>query len=303
MEFRQLEYFCTISDLENFTRTARVLHVSQPSVTKAIKALEGEFGLTLVDRSQKHIALTEEGKAFLVHAKKIMQDVEAAFRDMQRFRSEEGEAILRLGIPPMAEAYLFPDFFAKFRRACPDVTLEVQEAVDSLQVRERAELGELDFGIALGTGEEPSLHEMLILNDHMSLCVSMNHPLAMEKAVSFRQLRKEKFILQQPNTYQYRQVFRNCTEAGYAPDILLCVSQVKTIKELVANDIGVSVLPNFVMRSDTTFSRRPLAPVMKAPVVLCWGARRTLSRGDRQFMDFVKEYTESVEFKQRFRQE
>lgn len=48
MEFRQLEYFCTISELENFTRTAKVLHVSQPSVTKAIKALEAELGLTLM---------------------------------------------------------------------------------------------------------------------------------------------------------------------------------------------------------------------------------------------------------------
>ena len=303
MEFRQLEYFCTISDLENFTRTAQVLHVSQPSVTKAIKALEGELGLTLIDRSQKHIALTEEGKAFLVHARKILQDVEAAHRDMQRFKNEDEGGIVRFGIPPMVEAYLFPDFFTKFHQAYPEVTLDVQEFTDSLLVRERAELGELDFGIVLGRGEPSSLNEMTILNDQMSLCVSMNHPLAMEKIVDFRQLKKEKFIMQQPNTYQYRQVFRNCTEAGYTPDIVLCSSQIKTIKELVANGMGVSVLPNFVMRSDTTFSRRPLAPVMEVPVYLCWGSHKTLSQGDQQFMDFVKQYTESTEFKQRFRQE
>ena len=64
MEFRQLEYFCTISELENFTRTAEVLHVSQPSVTKAIKSLEAELGLTLIDRSQKHVSLTEDERHF-----------------------------------------------------------------------------------------------------------------------------------------------------------------------------------------------------------------------------------------------
>ena len=58
MEFRQLEYFCTISELENFTRTAEALHVSQPSVTKAIKALEAELGVMLINRSQKHVSLT-----------------------------------------------------------------------------------------------------------------------------------------------------------------------------------------------------------------------------------------------------
>ena len=303
MEFRQLEYFCTISDLENFTRTAQALHVSQPSVTKAVKALEGELGLTLIDRSQKRVALTEEGRAFLVHARKILQDVEAALRYMQRFRSEEGGGILRLGIPPMVEAYLFPELFMKFRKACPDVTLEVREVADSLLVREQTELGELDFGIVLGKGESFSLRETLMLNDHMSLCVSMNHPLAMEKTVSFRQLRKEKFIMQQPNTYPYRQVFQKCTEAGYAPDVLLCTSQIKTVKDLVTNDLGIAVLPNFVMRSDTTFSRRPLTPVMEVPVYLCWGAHKTLSQAEQKFIDFVKEYTESAEFKQHFRQE
>ena len=109
--------------------------------------------------------------------------------------------------------------------------------------------------------------------------------------------------LQQPNTYPYRQVFQKCTEAGYAPDVLLCTSQVKTVKDLVTNDLGIAVLPNFVMRSDTTFSRRPLTPVMEVPVYLCWGAHKTLSQAEQKFIDFVKEYTESAEFKQHFRQE
>ena len=80
MEFRQLEYFVTISELENFTRTAEVLHVSQPSVTKAIKSLEGELKLTLIDRSQKHVQLTEEGRTFLIHAQRIMRSSGRLFK-------------------------------------------------------------------------------------------------------------------------------------------------------------------------------------------------------------------------------
>ncbi|MFC2607430.1 MAG: LysR family transcriptional regulator, partial [Selenomonas sp.] len=71
MEIRQLEYFCTLAHLENFTRTAEALHVSQPSVTKAIKSLESEIGLMLVDRRQKRVSLTMEGRAFLLHAEEI----------------------------------------------------------------------------------------------------------------------------------------------------------------------------------------------------------------------------------------
>lgn len=105
MEFRQLEYFCTISELENFTRTAKVLHVSQPSVTKAIKALEAELGLTLIDRSQKHVTLTDAGRAFLIHARRIMQDAEIAKQDMMRFCVGSAGTV-HFGVPPMFEAYL-----------------------------------------------------------------------------------------------------------------------------------------------------------------------------------------------------
>ena len=303
MEFRQLEYFCTISDLENFTRTAQVLHVSQPSVTKAIKALEAELQITLIDRSQKRIALTEEGKVFLVHARKIMQDVKAAQRDMQKFRDEAKAGPIQLGVSPMVEAYLFPDLFTKFRQAYPDIALEVRELSDSQLVRECADLGELDFGIVLGSRGNSAAHERLILRDNMSLCVSMTHPLAMAKEVDFCRLREEKFILQPPNTYQHRQVFQYCTESGFVPDIVLCTSQIKTIKQLVTNEMGVSVLPDFAMWTDRTFSRRPLKPRMDVPVYLYWGSHKQLSQMDHQFLDFMEKYTESAEFKQYFHQE
>ena len=300
MEFRQLEYFCTISELENFTRTAEVLHVSQPSVTKAIKALESELGVVLIDRSQKRATLTEEGKVFLLHAQKIMQDTEIARRDMQRFRKDIHET-LRFGIPPMVEAYLFPDFFTKFRRAFPDVTLDVQEFADSEEVRSRADLGELDFGIILG-GAIESDHELRIMEDSMSVCLHSEHPLARKRVIAIEDLAEEKFIMQQPRTYQYREVYARCHEAGFVPELLLCTSQLKTIKQLVANREGISILPDFVTRMESIFVRRPLSPELEVVVSLYWGQQRCLSAVDNRLMDFMREYTATDEFKQRFLQ-
>ena len=300
MEFRQLEYFCTISELENFTRTAEVLHVSQPSVTKAIKALESELGVVLIDRSQKRATLTEEGKVFLLHAQKIMQDAEIARRDMQRFRKDIHET-LRFGIPPMVEAYLFPDFFTKFRRAFPDVTLDVQEFADSEEVRSRADLGELDFGIILG-GAAESDHELRIMEDSMSVCLHSEHPLARKRVIAIEDLAEEKFIMQQPRTYQYREVYARCHEAGFVPELLLCTSQLKTIKQLVANREGISILPDFVTRMESIFVRRPLSPELEVVVSLYWGQQRCLSAVDNRLTDFMREYTATDEFKQRFLQ-
>ncbi len=301
MEFRQLEYFCTISELENFTRTAEVLHVSQPSVTKAIKSLESELGVTLIDRRQKHVCLTEQGKVFLMHAQRIMQDAAFARKDMMRYRADM-QGMIHFGMPPMIEGYLFPELFTKFQEHFPEITLDVQEFSDSDEVRLRAEKGDLDFGIVLGEADEQPEHEMMIMRDRMILCLPPGHPLAAKEEVSFHDLQHEKFIMQQPNTYQYQQIMSRCGQYGFVPDIVLCTSQLKTIKQLVANGVGLSVLPEFVTRMEQIFVRRPLKPSMELRISLFWGGSKALSRTDTRFMDFIRNYAETPEFKQSFRQ-
>jgi len=301
MEFRQLEYFCTISELENFTRTAEVLHVSQPSVTKAIKALEAELGLQLIDRSQKRACLTEEGKAFLLHARRIMQDAAAAKQDMLRFRHDR-HGTVRFGMPPMVEAYLFPDFFTKFRQEFPDITLDLQEFGDSEEVRSKTDLGELDFGIVQDGGSDAE-NELCILRDLMSVCLPPGHELAQREALSFEDLAGEKFIMQQPRTYQHKAVLARCQAAGFTPEVLLCTSQLKTIKQLVANRMGISILPEFVTQTERAFVRRPLARPLEVVVSLYWCAHKPLSAVGNCFTEFVRKYTATPEFKRYYRQE
>ena len=299
VEFRQLEYFCTISRLENFTRTAEVLHVSQPSVTKAIKALEAELQLTLIDRSQKHVTLTPEGKAFLLHVEKILQEIEETRQDMERFQIEK-KGTIHFGIPPMVEAYLFPDLFTEFKAVYPDVKLDVKEYSDSVEVRQKAEEGELDFGIIFEAEAEDGPTEILIMTDNMSLCVNSEHPLAAADSVNFSQLRNEKFIMQQSNTYQYRNVYERCVAQGFVPDILLCTTQLKTIKQLVANKLGISILPDFVTSTETIFVRKPLDPPLQVRIRLFWGANKCLSEMDEKFIGFMRRYITTDEFQEQF---
>ncbi len=293
MEFRQLEYFCAISHWKNFTRTAESLHVSQPSVTKAIKALEAELGLTLIDRSQKKVNLTEAGQAFLLHAQKIMGDMGVALKDMQRYRSDY-QGTIKFGLPPMVEAYLFPDLFTKFQQSFPNINLDVHEYSDSEEVRHKLTLGELDFGIVLGAVSSAAEDNFIIMRDSMSVCLPSSHPLTSQKIVSFNDLKDEKFIMQQPRTFQYQEVSRRCNDAGFVPNIMLCTSQIKTIKQLVANGMGVSILPNFVTRAEKNFVRRQLKPLQDVQITLNWGKEKAFSDVDVQFVEFIKDYAALV---------
>ena len=300
MELRQLEYFTTLSRLKNFTRTAEKLGVSQPSVTKAIKALETELGVKLIDRHSRNIMLTTEGHAFEVHAERILHDVEATKQDMQRF-CRTSSAKIKVCIPPMFEAYLFPDFFTRFKMENPQIDLVLQAYNDSEEVRRLVAAGELDFGIVMGEDVPLPPHEMSIARCNMNLCVDMGHRLANESSVTFEQLRGEKFIMQQPQTFQYRSIDRHCSEHDFTPDIVLCAAQTKTIKQLVANRMGVAILPEFVTRMDFAFRKVPFNPTYVIQISLCWRAQKVFSQADEQFIRFIKKYIDTPEFHEKIR--
>ena len=116
-------------------------------------------------------------------------------------------------------------------------------------------------------------------------------------------MKNEHFIMQQSNTYQYQQVYERCVERGYIPDILLCTTQLKTIKQLVGNRLGISVLPDFVTNEETIFVRRQLTPPLKVNICLYWGREKQLSDMDRRFLDFIKHYIATEEFRSHFQKE
>ena len=285
MELRQLEYFCKVGLFENFTRAAQFLHVSQPSVTKAIKSLEQELQLKLIDRSQKRISLTIGGQLFFEHAKKIMKDVEEAKNAMENFKIRHNN-IIRFGLPPMVESYLFPNFFLKYQSSHSTVYLDILECNDSGEIQQKLENNYLDFGIIYTSINAKRNRSIKLLNDEFYLCLPKSHRLAKNKVITFADLKDENFILQQTGTYQHQKTLELCTKSGYSPKVLLCTSQLKTIKQLVINEAGISFLPNFVVRQDRDFCYKRISPPMTFNVALAWSGSHS-SIDNEISLDFI----------------
>ena len=266
MELRQLEYFSTVSALKNFTKAARFLHVSQPSVTKAIQSLEAELKLTLLDRSQKHVCLTEAGQVFLIHVKKILQDVKAAQIAMERFQ-DKNAGVIRFGVPP--------------------ILIDLQECSDSLSIHENLENGVLDLGIVYLQADDVLKNSLKFLDDEFYLCLPLNHRLATSETISFQSLRDEKFILQPAGTFQNFATLQQSANAGFSPEILLSTSQLKTIKELVSSGAAVALLPRFAITPESNFKSVPLDPPIKFSLALTWSKFKELSPLCIRFLKFV----------------
>lgn len=193
MELRQLEYFYAISRTGSFTRAAANLHVAQPSITNDIHKLEEELGIVLFDRSQKKVSLTVEGTAFYARAERILRELKEAISEMDDFRNLQ-KGTIKIAVPPMIGAYLFPNIFINFKREYPHLDLVVFEE-GSLAARSMLEKEELDLGLVILPKNMSLLSTLPITRQQIVLCVSHSHRLAQKNSASFCDLRDEQFIL------------------------------------------------------------------------------------------------------------
>ena len=99
MELRHLRYFCAVADKLSFTKAAQELRVAQPALTRQIHDLEEELGVKLLNRSKNRVALTEQGRTFLIDAKHLLELAAQSVRAVQRLDRGETGSLISLTCP------------------------------------------------------------------------------------------------------------------------------------------------------------------------------------------------------------
>lgn len=145
MQFQQLLYFVAVAETRHFTHAAERVHVSQPSLSQQIRALEKELGATLFSRARGNIALTEAGEALLPLARRILADADTARHEVQELvQLRRGR--VRLGATPSLCTGLLPDVLRVFHDRHPGIELLIEEGGSHDLVRELAR-GALDLAL------------------------------------------------------------------------------------------------------------------------------------------------------------
>jgi DNA-binding transcriptional LysR family regulator len=282
MELRQLEYFRMVCRENNITRAAAKLHVSQPSVTIGIRKLEEELGVRLLDRSQKQITLTAEGRTFLQGAEEILARVNDLTAEMNDLRLLQ-KGTLRIGITAIMGAFLFPSAFARFQKAYPNVRITVLEE-GSLSIRNRLESGDLDVGIMITSNLPPRLESVPITTGQILVCLPEGHPLGKRSSIPFEELKEQPFILFREDTYSRQIILEECAKFQFTPKIVFSSGQIGTILELVRQGVGISFFIEDVVRKQVGIVVRPLAEPLRLVAGLAWYKDRYLSKTARAFI-------------------
>lgn len=245
MDLRQFRQFIAVAEELNFRRAAERLHMAQPPLTVAIKKIEEELGVVLLERSNRVTRLTAAGEVFLEESRRTLIQAEGAIRAAKR----AGAGLvgsLRLTFVASASHDLLPRVLLAFREGHPEVEIELTEATSVQQVRalldRRADIGFLIPPVR----DAADLRIEILTEDRLVAVLSAQHPLAKRKILTLMDLAQQPWIMFpfQQGPGLHTRIMTACRKAGFAPDVKQEAIQMDTIVNLVACGIGVALVPS-----------------------------------------------------------
>lgn len=277
---RQLHYFVAVARCGQISAAASEIGLSQSAMTLAIADLEQAMGTTLLERGRQGVTLTFQGQSFLQHAESVLSMANEAARFPFRGRNLEGR--LELAATYTVLGYFLLPAIARFRELYPRIELSLEE-LPRKEIETRLTNGQLEMGaLVLSNLDAPEQLETRVLGrSRRQLWMAAGHEFASRGSVSFEELTSYPYILPMVDEGD-RNAMRYWADSGYTPDKIIQTTSMEALREMVALNLGVTILSDMVFRPWSLDGRRIHAIPMDArlPVMevgLAWSAGRALS--------------------------
>lgn len=231
MELRHLRYFAALAETLNFTRAAQKCHVTQSTLSHQIKQLEDELGVSLFERINKRVVITETGDALIGKILPIMAQLDDAFRTLKE-KPGTLTGQLRIGATHSFNTSLVPQCIATFLEAHPSLRVTVEELPQS-QIVKKIIAGDLELGVAYRPSEDDSIWFEPLYNEELVLVVPNWHPFASRKRVRMVELHNLPMTLL-PSRFSTRQLIDEyLRSAGAKPQVIVELNSIAPMIELI----------------------------------------------------------------------
>lgn len=288
MNINHLRYFQEVCKYNNITKASEAVHVSQPSITAAIKELENELGYQLFNRVNNRISLTDDGAAFLEKAKTFINSYDNFHKEALDIGNKT-DITLKVGIPPVLGTFMFKKLFPHFEELHPNIKLQMFET-GTMSGLKRLNEGSLDFLIgAMDDTAYPQCDSKQIFSTEFSLAVGENSPLAKEKAASKELISKQPLIIFPKGSYHYTSITKHFKD--FPLNILMEASQISTIKYIVENNYAVTITYQETFDANAKIVHIPLEEPIKSNINLLWRKNSYVSNAMKSFIA----YTSTIE--------
>ncbi|GEM48446.1 LysR substrate-binding domain-containing protein [Deinococcus cellulosilyticus] len=245
LEMRHLRYFVAVAEELNFTRAAERVFLTQPALSQQIKSLEEILGVTLLDRNQRKVRLTDAGQAFLEGARRTLHEADRAIREARR---ADGIPRVTLGYVEYAFQSVAGPIIRTLLKEHPEIRLERRE-VPHYHVAEALEDRLIDVGFGVLPMEGPNIENQVMGQAHWQLVVPAKHPLAKLKTLPLSALEGQNLIMfsRQMNPVLYEQVTGRIRKAGIEPSVVYETAQLEAGQNMVEIGVGFWVVTTYII--------------------------------------------------------
>jgi LysR family hydrogen peroxide-inducible transcriptional activator len=245
MTLTELRYIVTLAQQQHFGQAAEQCHVSQPTLSIAVKKLEQELGVDLFERSKNRVSPTPVGEQVIAQAQRVLEE-SAAIHDIASAGKDQLNNPLHVGAIFTIGPYLFPNFIPALRKLAPNMPLVVEEGFTAT-LRRRLRKGELDVIIVALPFTEPDVVTQPLFEEPFVVLLPKTHPLAAQQSIKPAELKDENVLmLGEGHCFgdQVRELLP-CQPAGSEEGIRTHSegSSLETLRHMVASGLGITILP------------------------------------------------------------
>lgn len=254
MNLRHLRTLAAIVELGSFARAASKVHLSQPALSRQVRALEAELGVRLFDRVGRRAQLTPEGQDLLRRARRVLAEADSLDERARALKSGQA-GILKVGATPPALETLVSPFLTHYLRRHPGVEVELVEE-GGARMPERLERG--DMQIACMPAGDARFAGRLLGPTHLVAVLRDTHRLARRSVIEMAELAEEPLLVLREGFGSRAWFDAACEVAHIVPRLLLQSMVAQTIIELAATGYGIAIVPSTARFPESAARVRPL---------------------------------------------
>lgn len=287
MDWQQLIYFQKLASMQNFTKAAEELALTQPALSRSIARLEEDLGVPLFERKVRGVTLNRYGETFLAHANRAIEEISLARQELKDMIDPDHGHVSLAFIHTLGSSYV-PDLIGAFRTKYPNIKFQLSQ--DSTQhILSQLDSGEIDIGFCTPKESHEYIQSNPIIHEELFLIVPKQHRLAEKQSAELKEVAEDSFVIYKRESGLREVIDGLCHEAGFSPNISFEGVGDDTIAGLVGAGFGVALIPYIPGLDLSKISiLRVTKPTCRRIIYMSWHSARYLSPAVNRFKSFME---------------
>lgn len=288
MTFRHLKIFIKVYQTESITRAAEAMHMTQPTITRAIQELENHYSRQLFERIHRRLYVTEAGKQLYNMAVRVVSSWEQLEDTMKKW---DDNGVIRVGAGITLGCTLLPRVLSDYHALRPQVTLR-SIVTDKARLQNMLLHNEIEFALIEGEPDDPLLKKVLIGTDRMVLIVPASHPLCDKEIITIQDIAKQPIIVTEPGSASRIFLENLFSVHGMHFDPVMENESMPGVIQAVRAGIGISMIPQKMVAlhgsTDTIKEKVMSYEVLTRNNYIVWNESKFISSSFEDFINIVK---------------